>query len=77
MANTTNFGNFPYDVPRIERKGLAYRENAAPGNAEHLNVPPEDPSRRAKGDLGNQTIPNFTPRHSVESPGMPFKIKGS
>ena len=75
MANAVFFGGFPFDVPRVTRKGVVYKESSAPGNGDALHLPPEDPIRRAKGDLGNLTIPNFASRPSVESPGMPFKLK--
>lgn len=76
MPNTTIVAPFPVDVPRVMRKGLAYREANAPGNADALNLAPESPERRARGDLGNSIMPGFASRPSVESPGLPFKLKG-
>lgn len=52
----------PIDVPSIVGDGVRYPENNTPGDARHLAVGPEHPTRRAKGDLGNASIPGFEPR---------------
>lgn len=57
----------------MQGHGLLYREDGAPGNASHLALPPEDPIRAKKGDLGLSHIAGFPSRPSFESPGTPFK----
>ena len=72
----SNFYNFPLDVPHIEGPGVMHRESNAPGNDSHIYVGPEHPIRKAKGDLGLETIKGFEPR-SLTHKGSPFKnMKG-
>lgn len=52
----------PIDVPSIVGPGLKYPEDNTPGDAKHLAVGPEHPTRRMKGDLGNAVIPGFESR---------------
>ena len=66
-ARDTGMG-YPLDVPSIIGPGIKYDESRAPGDARHLAIGPENPIRRAKGDLGNLIMPGFESR-ALTGPG--------
>ena len=73
MARSVMF-TFPLDQPSIEAQGFRYAENAAPGNAVWMTLPPEAGMRVAKGDLGLSYIKDFESR-PLETAGLPFILK--
>ena len=72
MAQNVMF-TYPLDQPRLIRPGVTQRETEFHGAAKWGTLPPEHPERAAKGDLSQGVIPFFESRHSVESPGLPYK----
>lgn len=52
----------PIDVPSIKQRDLRYQENKAPGVAEYIAVEPDEPTRMAKGDLGERALGVTPPR---------------
>lgn len=69
----TNFFSYPLDTPHIEGPGRVHREADAPGNDSHQYVPPEDPIRQDKGDIGLSTIKDFDPRALSAGADGPWK----
>ena len=65
----TNVG-IPVDQPAQLKQGVRYRETDDPGNAKWQALPPEDPIRARKGDLGLAVIPGFGPKNP-----KPFALK--
>jgi len=73
---TSLFYNMPLDTPHIEGPGRVHREADAPGNDSHQYVPPENPIRKEKGDLGMSEIKDFKPR-ALTAGSVPWKdLKG-
>ena len=68
-----NIFTYPLDVPAIKGPGVRYREADAPGNASHLYVPPENPIRQAKGDIGFGDFGISPPAALTGGAGAPWK----
>lgn len=66
---------YPLDLPRINERGDLGPERDAPGNARWLAKAPEGAERAAKGDLGLSYIRDL-PSHALNTPGLPFTLKG-
>lgn len=70
MSNSyTNVG-IPVDQPAILRQGVRLRETDSPGAAKWLGLPPEDPLRAKKGDIGFASLPVA---RALSHVGVPFK----
>lgn len=61
----------PVDEPVLLEPGVMHREADYHGNAKFYTLPPEDPLRANKGDLGLSVIPNFDSR-ALSHDGVPF-----
>jgi hypothetical protein len=73
MARAVGNTGIPTDSPVIERPGVMHREADFHGNAKWLALPPEDPERARKGDLGETIIPGLE-TEPLSHPGLPFFI---
>jgi len=62
-------------TPQLAEPGVAYRERDFVGRGGVLAVPPESPTRAAKGDLSMKAIVGFAPR-PLSHGGLPFALKG-
>lgn len=69
MAKTPQM-TYPIDQPHLQKRGVLYNENGAPGNAHWLTLPPSDPIRAKKGDLGLEHIADFESK--ALTGGLPF-----
>jgi len=67
---------YPLDQPAVEKQGVLYDEKQMPGDDKALMLEPEDPIRKAKGDLGLRDIKDM-PSRALTHSGTPFKnLKG-
>lgn len=66
---------FPLDTPILTSPGFIRRESQCHANSGvWYATTPDMPVERAKGNLGNENIPNFESR-ALSSPGAPFRLK--
>lgn len=66
-----SFYTYPLDQPIVESPGVMHKEGDCSGNAKWYALPPEDPRRAEKGDLGLSVIKDFESR-PLSHPGLPF-----